>query len=238
MINMMILSKLENKESTVPTVFHFFQIPERHVLKESGNAQHFLGFNINVNGLKTLSEHLWRTHPGIRFINVPEEFKTIGKIGDICAGKFKDDDDVDNVYIRDIETRAGFKFAMISRTHSASNEREYSDSIWDCLPKNYGQQFTAQTWRNNAKNCCDDKVKNIIRTQILEKSKKTRWRTGKDHSKIGFGKKGDIICFGDLNHTRLKKTRGGSLFVFQNKKLARLFKKTFKYSVARKRKGK
>uniref|UniRef100_A0AC34FA92 Uncharacterized protein n=1 Tax=Panagrolaimus sp. ES5 TaxID=591445 RepID=A0AC34FA92_9BILA len=194
----------------------YFPNPTRTPFKKSGNAQHFLGFNINVNGLKLLSEHLWRTHPGIRFINVPEEFKIIGKFGDICAGKFKDDDADDVIHKGVFKTRAGFKLTMISRTHSDSKEREYSDSIWDCLPKNYGQQFTVQTWRNNAENCCEDEVKNIIKIQIREKNKKTTWRTGKDHSKIGFGKKGHIICFGDLNHTRLKKTRGGSLFVFQN----------------------
>uniref|UniRef100_A0AC34GBM6 Uncharacterized protein n=1 Tax=Panagrolaimus sp. ES5 TaxID=591445 RepID=A0AC34GBM6_9BILA len=133
----------------------------KKAFKESGNAQHFLGLNIDLDGLITLSDHLWRTHPEIRFINVPDKYKRIGKIGDISAGKFKDDDGngVEEFLQRPFETRAGFKLSIISRTHSI--KRKYSNSIRDYLHEICGQEFIAQTWRKNAKNCCEDKVKDV-----------------------------------------------------------------------------
>uniref|UniRef100_A0A914QDN2 Deoxyribonuclease II n=1 Tax=Panagrolaimus davidi TaxID=227884 RepID=A0A914QDN2_9BILA len=209
--------------------------------KESKKAQHFLAFNIDFKCLRILSNHLWRTHPMIRYINVPEEFKRIGKIGQISAGKFSNDEkDIKKYYETDVETVGGLKFKIISRTNTGIEDYEYSSSIWDHLLKKFrSKPFKVQTWRNKSKGCCNDEIKNTVFTKIRtpppRPQARKKWPTNSDHTKIGFSKNCEFVCFSDLNHTRTEATRGGSLFLFTNKNLAKVFKNTFQYDLSRKK---
>uniref|UniRef100_A0A914QMP3 Uncharacterized protein n=1 Tax=Panagrolaimus davidi TaxID=227884 RepID=A0A914QMP3_9BILA len=201
--------------------------------EESGKAQHLLGFNIDLEGLAILSEHLWRTPPMIRYINVPEEFKRIGQIGQISAGKFSNDND-ENYYKSDFKTVGGLEFKIFTRTNSEKMNRK-SNSIFADLYDEFGQSFTVQTWLSGAKVCCVYGIKNSTKTRIrvlrLRPGACKQWSTGSDHSKVGLSENFEIVIFCDLNNTITVNFRGGSIYVFENALLAAVIKNTFEHCV-------
>uniref|UniRef100_A0A914PDC9 Uncharacterized protein n=1 Tax=Panagrolaimus davidi TaxID=227884 RepID=A0A914PDC9_9BILA len=204
-------------------------------------GQHFFCVTIDRDNLPKLLEQLWTAHPDIGYMNIPEEFINVGRMTDIWNGRFRKN--FDQVLKSELQTLGGFEFVIHTRAHSAKQEHQDCPSLWDKIAELYHQSFKVQSWWNNTLLCdkcvrngfCYTKrgIINILQTIIIGTAADS-WEHTRDHTKIGISEGSNILCFGDLNHTVTQLRRGGSIYVFCNPNLVKIFKNTFRYEVEEK----
>uniref|UniRef100_A0AC34FLW6 Uncharacterized protein n=1 Tax=Panagrolaimus sp. ES5 TaxID=591445 RepID=A0AC34FLW6_9BILA len=184
-------------------------------------------FTINRKSLNGIGEHLYIAHPHLYQeeddqVYIPKKYEN-EFLKEIKLNKF---DEETEEKIIDFATEGKMDVQIFSTSKKSTKV------LWDVVADENKEDFTVVSFLN-AVTVCNNKhnkaVFNVeeVETRHLKRNKK--WPTANEHSKYGISQSYKTVCFGDLNHTKLLKTRGGGIYCFGDENLGRAIRRALKY---------